>query len=45
MTMQLMLFVLPLAVSVGVFGTSVWFSLRRPQSRKPAPDSSSRTLP
>jgi hypothetical protein len=44
MTLQLSLFALPLAVSIVLYGATVWSSLKRPQAPKPDPDSSSRTL-
>ncbi len=42
-TLQMILFVLALSVTVAAFGATVWCSLKRPWRPKPAPDSSSRT--
>jgi hypothetical protein len=44
-TLQMILFVLALTVGVGIYGVSVWNSIKRPQPPKPNPASSSRTQP
>jgi flagellar basal body-associated protein FliL len=43
MTLQVILFVLALTVTVVAFGATVWVSFKRPQAPKTAPDSSPRT--
>jgi hypothetical protein len=44
-TVSLILFGLPLAISVVAYGASVWSSLEPPANRKAEPDSSSDHLP
>jgi hypothetical protein len=43
MTLQVILFVLALAVTVVAFGATVWLSFKRPQAPKPDPSSPSWT--
>jgi hypothetical protein len=44
MTLQFILFALALAISIVVYGATVWHSLKRPQSPKPDSGTSTRTL-